>query len=188
MENGTLTKRTEASRAKHKFAVKRNSWPKTRGVAMNPVDHVRTTETLQQSGHQLTNLSSLTVVVTTSISVKLRPFLARLPRVKRPVSSLPGELVCSVVLKRPRTRCCVEASGGVGWVFLRSGRIFRQSHQLCSLAEAEQIMQAPSYVQDFFRTLTLEPSYPALFMSSDLFRDLHNRKVQGDRAARHLRM
>lgn len=27
---------TEASRAKHKFAVKRNSWPKTRGVAMNP--------------------------------------------------------------------------------------------------------------------------------------------------------
>ena len=31
---------TEASRAKHKFAVKRNCWPKTRGVAMNPVDHV----------------------------------------------------------------------------------------------------------------------------------------------------
>lgn len=31
--------KTEASRAKHKFAVKRNSWPKTRGVAMNPVDH-----------------------------------------------------------------------------------------------------------------------------------------------------
>ena len=36
-----LTMGTEASRAKHKFAVKRNSWPKTRGVAMNPVDHVR---------------------------------------------------------------------------------------------------------------------------------------------------
>ncbi|KAK1033263.1 60S ribosomal protein L2 [Friedmanniomyces endolithicus] len=29
----------KASRAKHKFAVKRNSWPRTRGVAMNPVDH-----------------------------------------------------------------------------------------------------------------------------------------------------
>jgi large subunit ribosomal protein L8e len=29
----------KASRAKHKFAVKRNNWPKTRGVAMNPVDH-----------------------------------------------------------------------------------------------------------------------------------------------------
>jgi len=29
----------KAGRAKHKFAVKRNSWPKTRGVAMNPVDH-----------------------------------------------------------------------------------------------------------------------------------------------------
>lgn len=31
---------TEASRAKHKFAVKRGAnWPRTRGVAMNPVDH-----------------------------------------------------------------------------------------------------------------------------------------------------
>jgi large subunit ribosomal protein L8e len=29
----------KASRAKHKFAAKRNSWPRTRGVAMNPVDH-----------------------------------------------------------------------------------------------------------------------------------------------------
>ncbi|KAI5806585.1 60S ribosomal protein L2 [Peziza echinospora] len=29
----------KASRAMHKFAVKRNTWPKTRGVAMNPVDH-----------------------------------------------------------------------------------------------------------------------------------------------------
>lgn len=29
----------KAGRAFHKFKVKRNSWPKTRGVAMNPVDH-----------------------------------------------------------------------------------------------------------------------------------------------------
>ena len=29
----------KAGRAHHKFKVKRNSWPKTRGVAMNPVDH-----------------------------------------------------------------------------------------------------------------------------------------------------
>ncbi|KAL1995287.1 hypothetical protein VTN49DRAFT_1474 [Thermomyces lanuginosus] len=29
----------KASRAKHKFAAKRNCWPRTRGVAMNPVDH-----------------------------------------------------------------------------------------------------------------------------------------------------
>jgi hypothetical protein len=29
----------KAGRAHHKFRVKRNSWPKTRGVAMNPVDH-----------------------------------------------------------------------------------------------------------------------------------------------------
>ena len=29
----------KAGRAFHKYRVKRNSWPKTRGVAMNPVDH-----------------------------------------------------------------------------------------------------------------------------------------------------
>lgn len=29
----------KAGRAFHKFRVKRNSWPITRGVAMNPVDH-----------------------------------------------------------------------------------------------------------------------------------------------------
>ena len=29
----------KAGRAFHKYKVKRNSWPKTRGVAMNPVDH-----------------------------------------------------------------------------------------------------------------------------------------------------
>ncbi|EST06817.1 Ribosomal protein L2, C-terminal [Kalmanozyma brasiliensis GHG001] len=29
----------KAGRAHHKFKVKRNSWPRTRGVAMNPVDH-----------------------------------------------------------------------------------------------------------------------------------------------------
>ena len=42
---------TEASRAKHKFAVKRNSWPKTRGVAMNPVDHVSTGEIYKTCCH-----------------------------------------------------------------------------------------------------------------------------------------
>ena len=30
----------KAGRAFHKYRVKRNAWPKTRGVAMNPVDHV----------------------------------------------------------------------------------------------------------------------------------------------------
>lgn len=29
----------KAGRAHHKFAAKRNEWPKVRGVAMNPVDH-----------------------------------------------------------------------------------------------------------------------------------------------------
>ena len=46
----------EASRAKHKFAVKRNSWPKTRGVAMNPVDHVSDTRLLVRDYDVLTIL------------------------------------------------------------------------------------------------------------------------------------
>ena len=29
----------KAGRAYHKYKAKRNEWPKTRGVAMNPVDH-----------------------------------------------------------------------------------------------------------------------------------------------------
>merc|ERR1712007_341618 len=29
----------KAGRAYHKYKAKRHSWPKTRGVAMNPVDH-----------------------------------------------------------------------------------------------------------------------------------------------------
>ncbi|WEW56577.1 60S ribosomal protein L2 [Emydomyces testavorans] len=41
----------KASRAKHKFAVKRNSWPKTRGVAMNPVDHANFDQYLAQQPH-----------------------------------------------------------------------------------------------------------------------------------------
>ena len=97
----------EASRAKHKFAVKRNSWPKTRGVAMNPVDHVSKPQlNLSLFSDYHTNVSpySLTVVVITSISVKPRPSPATPHKVKRPVSSPPGELVCCVVPRRPRIR------------------------------------------------------------------------------------
>ena len=95
---------TEASRAKHKFAVKRNSWPKTRGVAMNPVDHVSVHKWHAITTGTLTYITSLTVVVIINISAKLRPFLAMLHRVKRPVSSRRGGRVCCVVLRRPRTK------------------------------------------------------------------------------------
>jgi hypothetical protein len=94
---------TEASRAKHKFAVKRNSWPKTRGVAMNPVDHPHG---VRESNHEIHEVRRLTInrVVTINISEKLLLFRDTLHKVKRLVSSLPGELVCCVVLKRSRIR------------------------------------------------------------------------------------
>lgn len=51
------------------------------------------------------SLCSLTVVVTTSTSVRPRPSLATPPTVKKPVLLLPGELVCSAVPRRPRNKC-----------------------------------------------------------------------------------
>ena len=93
---------TEASRAKHKFAVKRNSWPKTRGVAMNPVDHPHGVCTFNAviGNEILTNHRVVT------INILVRPLQSRdtLHKVKRLVSLLLGELVCCVVLKRSRIR------------------------------------------------------------------------------------
>jgi hypothetical protein len=73
---------TEASRAKHKFAVKRNSWPKTRGVAMNPVDHVRRYPCFNEL-YYANMESSLTVVVTINISEKPRRSRDMRPKVKK---------------------------------------------------------------------------------------------------------
>lgn len=72
----------EASRAKHKFAVKRNSWPKTRGVAMNPVDHVRCYSFVERKELICITLS-LTVVGTINTSVKLQQFRVTLHKVKK---------------------------------------------------------------------------------------------------------
>ncbi|CAO1629347.1 unnamed protein product [Sympodiomycopsis kandeliae] len=44
----------KAGRAHHKFRVKRNSWPRTRGVAMNPVDHPHGGGNHQHIGHAST--------------------------------------------------------------------------------------------------------------------------------------
>lgn len=44
----------KAGRAFHKYRVKRNCWPKTRGVAMNPVDHPHGGGNHQHIGHAST--------------------------------------------------------------------------------------------------------------------------------------
>lgn len=105
-----LTTRTEASRAKHKFAVKRNSWPKTRGVAMNPVDHPHggvSKTALRFHELHLTCRHR----VTTNISVKPLPSTVTLCLVKRLVSSLPDGLVCCVVPRRRRTKAVADFMG-----------------------------------------------------------------------------
>jgi hypothetical protein len=97
---------TEASRAKHKFAVKRNSWPKTRGVAMNPVDHVRIFQASPLTrSNMLTATSSPTEEEIINISERHPQSLDTLLKVKKPVLLLQGELVYYVVLKRQRIRC-----------------------------------------------------------------------------------
>lgn len=101
---------SEASRAKHKFAVKRNSWPKTRGVAMNPVDHVSPTVSrnpfLLSMRSFLTHVKShsLTVVETINISAKPPQSLAWPRQVKKPVSSQRGERVYFAEHRKQRTR------------------------------------------------------------------------------------
>ena len=104
-----LIRVAEASRAKHKFAVKRNSWPKTRGVAMNPVDHVRLIYvlcffrvTLMPKGY------SPTEVVIINISVKLRQSHGMRRKVRKQVLLQPGGLVYFVVRRRQKIR---EISG-----------------------------------------------------------------------------
>merc|ERR1712032_1190708 len=44
----------KAGRAYHKYRVKRNSWPKVRGVAMNPVEHPHGGGSHQHIGHPST--------------------------------------------------------------------------------------------------------------------------------------
>ncbi len=44
----------KAVRAFHKYRVKRNCWPRTRGVAMNPVDHPHGGGNHQHVGHSTT--------------------------------------------------------------------------------------------------------------------------------------
>lgn len=98
-----LTDSTEASRAKHKFAVKRNCWPKTRGVAMNPVDHPHGGVSKISSSRADSELTHL-YRVTTSTLVKPLLSTGTLWPVRRRVSSQPGGLVCCVVPRRSRTK------------------------------------------------------------------------------------
>lgn len=107
----------KASRAKHKFAVKRNSWPKTRGVAMNPVDHPHGGVCFPAPPPVAGVGTDRTHRVTTNISVKPRPSPGTPHRVKRPVSLPPAELVCSVVPRRPRIKR--KLHGGISVVFSR---------------------------------------------------------------------
>ncbi|KAL2476545.1 60S ribosomal protein L8-1 [Abeliophyllum distichum] len=44
----------KAGNAYHKFRVKMNSWPKVRGVAMNPVEHLHGSGNHQHIGHAIT--------------------------------------------------------------------------------------------------------------------------------------
>lgn len=77
---------------------------------MNPVDHVSFGHLNNLESRLTTDLLtsflsySLTVVVTTSTSVRPLPSPATLPRVRRPVSLPPAELVCSAVPRRPRIK------------------------------------------------------------------------------------
>lgn len=98
----------KASRAKHKFAVKRNSWPKTRGVAMNPVDHphggVSRIDSCGLCRRRLRMLTWIHYRVTINISVKPRQSPDTQHKVKRRVSLRRDGRVCYVVPRRRRSK------------------------------------------------------------------------------------
>lgn len=76
---------------------------------MNPVDHVRFLSHLELSGDSLTNLPlSPTVEEIINISGKLQQYHGTLRRVKKQVSLPLVELVCCVVLKRPKISCQIR--------------------------------------------------------------------------------
>merc|ERR1712113_320194 len=103
----------KASRAKHKFAVKRNSWPKTRGVAMNPVDHPHGGGNHQHIGKASTISREAAAGQKAGLIAARRTGLLRVPR-------------------RPRTRRL--RGSGVDWVvmgFLGNAFVFSS---ICSVA------------------------------------------------------
>lgn len=98
----------KAGAAYHKYKVKRNCWPKTRGVAMNPVDHphvcIFTQPAINDLSLTLPLLPMNRVVVITNILVKPRQSPDTPLPVKKLVSSLPEELVYYVVPSRSRIK------------------------------------------------------------------------------------
>lgn len=109
----------KASRAKHKFAVKRNSWPKTRGVAMNPVDHphggVRLIRALGRKNCDADSCNRVTI----NILVRLLPFPDTPLPVKRLVSLPPAEQVCCAVPRRQRSKAgrSLDFMVSLGWCY-----------------------------------------------------------------------
>lgn len=107
----------KASRAKHKFAVKRNSWPKTRGVAMNPVDHPHGGVRVPDKWGVKSEIDADNFYrVTTSTLVRRLPFPDTPLRVRRPVLSLPEGRVCCVVLRRRRSKG-LDFLVSLGWCY-----------------------------------------------------------------------
>lgn len=85
---------------------------------MNPVDHVRCLSHLELSGNSLTNLPlSPMVEEIINISEKLQQYHGTLHRVKKQVSLPLVELVCCVVLKRPKISCQIRMlRGNMAWL------------------------------------------------------------------------
>lgn len=91
----------KAGRAYHKYKVKRNHWPKVRGVAMNPVEHVSFNFVLKIiiclliffTNPLISLLNSLTVVVTINTLVKQLQYVGILHTVVKLVLLLLDVLV-----------------------------------------------------------------------------------------------
>jgi hypothetical protein len=140
-----LTLATEASRAKHKYAVKRNSWPKTRGVAMNPVDHPHGGVSNRGAPPGSYDADRPHRVIINTLA-KLRLFPDLPPKGKRLVLLLPGEQVYYVVPRRRKNKeiwLFPAHRDGVkqGCIF---GRHFVEHSELAQMTKDRDIDTLPS--------------------------------------------
>ena len=104
----------KAGRAFHKYRVKRNSWPKVRGVAMNPVEHPHGGGNHQHIGHPST-VRRDAVRCATSNRGQTETAAERRALRWRWAGRAPGSALAPLASPAPRCACSLAGARPEGW-------------------------------------------------------------------------